>query len=91
MAKQTITTIAIILLLAGAGLLLYQGGGTSAPPDGAETAKLETRLEELRRITQIKFDTSILQDPSFRSLQTSPEIPQSQTEIGRQNPFLPIQ
>lgn len=87
--SRLIFIIAFVLLLAGAGFIWFHRG-TSFVQNTGNTAELETRLSDLRRISQIHLDTSILQDPVFRSLQPAPQTPSNEQQPGRTNPFLPF-
>ena len=90
MGKQTILLIIIVGALLGTGYFLYQyfqsGPALQALPR-TET-EFQIKLAELKRLKELRLDTSIFQDQFFRTLEP-PEIP-AETPLtpGRNNPFL---
>ncbi|MBI2056082.1 MAG: hypothetical protein HYT37_01775 [Candidatus Sungbacteria bacterium] len=91
MSQQSTLITLFILIIAATGYFLYQGIGdqTTIESDPVVTL-LESRLAELRRLKDISFDTSVLQDKFFQSLST-PVIPSPpDIKIGRTNPFIPF-
>lgn len=92
MSKQTILVIIFIIILVAIAYvwLNYQ----SATPEKAATEgdkeALDLRFSELRRLKDIKFDTSIFQDKFFQNLKPPPSAIQEEAKIGRENPFVPF-
>lgn len=66
------------------------------PPDSeasstnAAIAEFQEKLGELRRLTSVDLDTSILQDPFFRSLKPETATDTVLITPGRSNPFVPF-
>ncbi len=97
--RQTILVLILILALAAIGYVWYAYFG-SAPALPTETPiangpkALQDRLGTLRRLKNLRLDTSVFQDPLFRALETAPTFQESlaggEGEHGRQNPFTPF-
>ena len=95
MIRQNIFLIIFILLLAGLGYFWYQNAKISPPgEEKAGSSELEIRLSELRRLKDLKLDTTLFQNPLFRKLEAStkevPSTPASVLKPGRSNPFIPF-
>jgi hypothetical protein len=89
MNKQTILSILLIILLAAIGYVWFQFGGTTSPLDGQENQEALANFTDLRRLKEIQFDTSILQDPRFQILEEfSRGVDISGITPGRANPFV---
>lgn len=93
MNRQLILTIVLIAALGGTGYIWYQYSQTTEvipkPEFSEKTDHLEERLSELRRLKTLRIDTSIVEDPFFKSLGTPQEaINQPEVKSGRPNPFL---
>ena len=95
MNRQTILIVIVILMLAGAAFIWSRYSQTT--PVVEETEDFDIDISELRRLKTINLDTSVLQEPFFRSLETpvetvtQPTVPTSpDTKTGRTNPFTPF-
>lgn len=91
MNQQPILLILFIVVIAVTAYMFFQ----DAPDQTVLAAdpairELEARLVELRRINTISFDTSVLKDNFFRSLDLPPIPPPPDIKIGRANPFIPF-
>lgn len=90
MSKQTILLIIMVVALTGTGFFVYQYFQSKSTPQISPQTETEfqTRLAELKRLGELKLDTSILRDQFFRTL----ELPEKPAEVplvpGRNNPFL---
>lgn len=92
MDRQTLLFFIIIIVLAIAGYMYFQSGGVVLPASSTEkTAEFEAHLGELRVLTSISFDTSILQNEFFKSLSLPVATSINPVTAGRANPFLPYQ
>ena len=93
MVRQLIFVVIFILILAVGGYYLYQNSSLSSTPAPTDTAggsdDVEARLADLRRLKDLKLDTSILQNRFFLSLQSLRTASTSDVRTGRQNPFIP--
>ncbi len=80
------------LILAAAGGLFFWYSRPLSPDKASSPVIRETeeRLEELRRIRAIRLDTSVFQDPLFRSLRESDTPSSPVITPGRANPFLSL-
>lgn len=90
MNRNTIFTLVFVIIL---GVMAYMWYGYLALPtdtDGAEQASFTKTLAEVRRLKNLKLDTSIFQDRFFLDLEEPQEIPQPAVEPGRENPFAPF-
>lgn len=91
MSRQTISTIILIILLGATAYVWYQNSPGVAEEDLRQEGEKTLDLSDVRRLKTLKFDTSILKDPFFNSLQFVNEITTlsaPETATGRQNPFL---
>lgn len=82
-------TIILAIILLGLLILAYKimfapaGGDLLVDENIAASQRVEVILKE---IESINFDTSIMENPSFKSLKSF-EIPLLSLPIGRENPF----
>ena len=90
-SKTTIAVIVIILLVIG---YFYWKGSTPAGSDSLLQAQSSTQgigsaeLSLLNQVQSLKIDTSIFQDPAYKTLvDYTVTIPQE--NVGRPNPFAP--
>ena len=87
--RSIISILIVLLILGGGGFLWYQSRQTQngATSVEEERARIEQRLQELRKLKNLTLDTSVLNDPVFNSLK--PIIPSDAAEptYGRRNPF----
>jgi hypothetical protein len=88
--KNKRTAILAIVML---GLLVYAYKTMFAPADDVSSADntIATQRVEMimNQINGINFDTSVMQEPSFKSLK-SIETPLISLPVGRSNPFAPV-
>ena len=87
MAKLIV--IIIIVALAGGGFFLWQTW-QSAPASTYVSPEIESRLADLRKLRDLRFDTGVLRDSFFRSLESPAASAAPSAEAGRANPFLPF-
>ncbi len=82
-------TIILVVALVGGGIFAWV---RYRAPSEEQTAPVgeNQRLERLRRLHTLTFDTAFLQNTEFRSLQTSPAQATTATGAGRTNPFAPF-
>lgn len=92
MSKQTILVIIFIIILVAIAYvwLNYQNSAPGIAATGEDKEALDIRLSELRRLKDIKFDTSIFRDKFFQNLKPSASTIPEDTKIGRENPFVPF-
>jgi len=84
---KNITTIAIILVLLAAGIWWWtQSGGTGGIPINVAGTSGPT-LQLVKRLQNIKIDTSFFNDQQFLGLETAPKTDISGLSKGRSNPF----
>ena len=87
--RSLLSILIILLILGGGGFLWYQSRQTQNGSASVEVerARIEERLAELRKLKDLTFDTSVLDDSAFRAL--NPIVPSSAAEpsYGRRNPF----
>ena len=91
MDRQRILIIILVLLFVGGAYYYYQVY-QPAPVEGEVNpaiADLDTRLAELRPLANVEFNTSVLDNPFFRSLKTV-VVTVPPAVSGRSNPFLPF-
>lgn len=92
MDRQTLLFFIIIIVLAIGGYMYFQSGSAELPAGSSEkTAEFEAHLGELRVLTGISFDISILQNEFFKALLMPPASSIHSITAGRSNPFLPYQ
>ena len=99
-------TLMIIISVVAVAVAIYGFYSYSQSSDNAVTASnadsdSARNLSDIRRLKDLKLDTSIFQNPSYQALQSSPAVTQfvsagSSTPVvtgrpGRPNPFLPFQ
>jgi hypothetical protein len=99
--KLIIGIIVVVLLFVGYGM--FKGGDSSKPATGDLTRTTTSRsassadvsapgkqfVSQLLAIQNIRFNTSLFQDPAFDYLQDfSREL--IEQDVGRENPFAPI-
>lgn len=99
--KLIIGIIVVVLLFVGYGM--FKGGDSSKPSTGDLTRTTTSRsassadvsapgkqfVSQLLAIQNIRFNTSLFQDPAFDYLQDfSREL--IEQDVGRENPFAPI-
>lgn len=84
--KRTIILVIILLgLLILAYKVIFAPGNSDLLTD--ENVIASTRIETiLKQVQNINFDTSVMEDASFKSLK-SIEIPLVSLPVGRKNPF----
>ena len=103
MSRQNLIILIIVLVFAGAGIWFFyfqssspaadQAADTSSDPD---VQHVEQELVNLRRLKDLRLDTSILQNPFLKSLEVPRTISQktgtstAYATPGRSNPFLPF-
>ena len=97
--KQTVLVLILILALAVVGYVWY-AYFQSAPETVTEPAithgskTLLDRVGALRRLKNLRLDTSVFQDPLFQTLETAPAsqelVSGGEGERGRINPFTPF-
>lgn len=93
MDRQTIFLIILILALAGGGWIWYQSQQQPAIDTAGPTAdivEIEARMTEIRRLKNATLDTTILQDPLFKSLKDITATSGPTVSPGRINPFAPL-
>lgn len=92
MTKQMVLSIIIAMTLLGTAYFLYQysqsGPALEVLPQ-TET-EFQTRLAELKRLKELRLDTSIFQDQFFRTLEVPEKSAETPLTPGRSNPFLPF-
>lgn len=86
MNRQTLITVIVVVVLGGAGYLWYWYS-PQAPGEEISSVLPGARLVELRRLKEIKFDTSLFEDQFFQSLVVYPSMPALDVTPGRSNPF----
>lgn len=67
----------------------YLSIGTAEPIQSASN-EFEGELAEIRRLKDLKLDTEILNDDSFKSLEAPPSVDITGITSGRENPFIPF-
>lgn len=90
--------IFLILILAAAvaitGYLLWsnQQNAAPAPEETKKDQPFQQQIQNLRRLKNLKLDTSVFANPIFQSLDTgvSSPVDVSGGQKGRPNPFLPF-
>lgn len=96
MTKNTKYLLIILAILSLAAFYFWFGKSeTPASLGDVEVQTIaEERLELLRRLKNLRLETSILEDERFRALLPQEELaktqPPSTTKPGRINPFLPF-
>lgn len=92
MNRQTISTIIFIISLVATAYVWYRYKQYTPLDDKKAEIRsdITTSLSELRRLREIKLDTSIFQDKFFQTLSSPPSLPLQEAIIGRQNPFTPF-
>lgn len=89
--KKNILIIVIVLILLGTAFIwLSYGKNRSASHDPETIESTKIRLSQLRRLKNLKLDTTIFEDPLFRALKESKASPLPDVQIGRTNPFVPF-
>lgn len=92
MNRQLILIVLLIAVLGVGGYFWYVR--VPVNPEGSASnvaiAEFQQKLGEMRRLTSIDLDTSILQDPFFRSLKLETATDTVLTTPGRANPFVPF-
>ena len=91
--RQTVFTIALILILVTTGFVWLRYIRSSSPAE--ETLEIpspvdEAQLAYYRQLKSLKFDFSIFSDPAFLSLGEVPPPPAPAFSPGRANPFSPF-
>ena len=87
--KKNITPIAIVLVLAVAGIWWWMSsGGTGGVPINVSGTSGPT-LRLVDRLKDIKIDTSFFNDQQFLDLETAPKTDIAGLQKGRSNPFSP--
>lgn len=94
MNRQTIILILVVILFGGIGFVWYRYLQTLPPePEIPTETKAATEnalnLAELRRLKTLNLDTTILENPLFRSLETTAETFTPDIAPGNINPFVP--
>lgn len=90
MNRNTVFTLVFVILLGVIGYMWYGYLGAPTDTDGAEQASFTKTLAEVRRLKNLKLDTSVFQDRFFLDLEEPQEIPQPEVKPGRENPFAPF-
>jgi len=92
MPRQTIFLLLLIVVLA-AGAYYWLKSSSSAPSE-PETdpalEEIENKISDVRRLKTIEFNTSVMQDEVFRSLQDFATGTEAIIPAGRKNPFAPL-
>jgi len=92
MNRQLIFFILFLLILLGTGYIWIQYAKEGRAPVEEEKIDFEGRLSQLRKLKNLKLDTSILEDSFFQSLELPGESAVPATEPagtkGRINPYL---
>ena len=90
--RQTVITVFALLLIAGVAYVWFQvRRGPSASPGSATLDQAsEERLNEYRRLKNLRPDISVLSHPVFRALQRPGTLRTTTTPPGRLNPFAPF-
>lgn len=91
MNKQNTLTIVLIVILAAIGYLWLSSSESTDKTKQQASNEFEAQLLELSKLKNIKLDTTIFQDPFFRSLNLSAAVPAPEGPVGRKNPFLQIE
>ena len=82
-------TIILVIGLIGGGMFAWSRYRTPSAEQAEPTAENE-RLGRLRRLHALAFDTTLLQDAGFRSLEAPPTQATTTPGAGRTNPFAPF-
>ncbi len=90
MGKQNILIIIFVIIIGATVYFWYQTINTAEIVENPAVVELESRLTELRRLKDIRFDTSIFQDKFFQRLSLPVIPPPPEVTIGRPNPFAPF-
>ena len=92
MLKKLITVFGLVLVLGG-GYYLYTSssdGVVAVPIDSSVVAETERIIEDINQIKGYELNVNVFDDKRFRSLEnTRVELPK--VEVGRSDPFAPIQ
>ena len=88
---QRTLLIVLVLVVLGGGYYYYQVYNVAPTPEGGNqvVAGIDAKLNDIRPLASVEFDTSILNNAFFRSLKVIPAPPASTVVPGRANPFLP--
>ena len=82
--------IILILIVLGGGYYYYQVYNVAPAAEGGNPviAELDTKLNDIRPLASVEFDTSIFNNAFFRSLQVITASTTLTVVPGRANPFL---
>ena len=91
MNLQRTFLIVLILIVLGGGYYYYQVYNVAPTPEGGNQAlaDLDAKLNDIRPLASVEFNTSILNNAFFHSLKVIPVATTSAVVPGRANPFLP--
>lgn len=93
MNRQTFLLIAAGAALAATAYLWINYSQTRPAPDAGQTeldSSPERLLTEVKRLQEIRLDTSLFQDRLFQALKEPPLAPETPVTPGRTNPFEPF-
>ena len=85
--KKNITTIITVLVLAAAGIWWWKSSGGTGGVQISVSGTSGPTLQLVKRLQNIKIDTSFFNDQQFLGLETAPKTDISGLSKGRSNPF----
>lgn len=90
MDLQRTSLIIFVLFIIGGAYYYFQVSGTTPAAAGSNPviAELDAKLVDIRPLAAVAFDTSLFQNPSFRSLKSIMATSGPEVLPGRQNPFI---
>jgi len=94
MNRQTLSLILVAVAFAVTAYLWINYSRTRPAIDTGKTEESEVTVErllaEVKRLQEVRLDTSLFQDRLFQALQEPPVPPETAVTPGRTNPFEPF-